>query len=105
MSMAIARYAFKLGMYWSIIASGALAAHLATISGRTFPSLTGKSRKRGGLPGFGDHAAANARLVDGPNPRPRPASSASSRVRMVSDAAMASGRGLICAFRQHALRI
>src|SRR5436190_18371082 len=47
-------------MYWSTKASGALAAHLASTSCCTTPSLVGRSRYSGGLFGLGDHAAAEA---------------------------------------------
>src|SRR5690348_9001027 len=53
-------------MYWVAIASGALAIQRATTSGTTLPSATGRSRYRGGLSGFGDHAAAEASIACGP---------------------------------------
>ena len=75
------------------------------MSGRTFPSFTGRSRKSGGLPGLGDHAAADARLVDGPNPGAAAAASACSRVLIASEAAIASGRGSRFGVRQQALML
>src|SRR4051794_8255384 len=47
-------------MYWSMNASGALAAHLAITSGWGAPSFIGKSRYNGGFLGSGDQAAALA---------------------------------------------
>src|SRR5215469_13810921 len=53
-------YWFRFGTYWSTMASGELAIHLATISGRTTPFSVGKSKNFGGFLGFGDQAAASA---------------------------------------------
>src|SRR5687767_8354486 len=44
-------------------ANGELAAHFATMSARGWPSLNGRSRKNGGLFGFGDQAAAVASVA------------------------------------------
>src|SRR3569832_2851477 len=65
--MAIALYCFRLPMYWSTKASGALAAHMAITSGRTVPFSEGRSRYSGGFLGFGDHAAAEASCARRPN--------------------------------------
>src|SRR5882672_1698992 len=62
-SSAIASNCFRFGMYWYTIASGAFAAHFAIVSGTALPSTMGKSKKRGGLRGFGDQAAAKARVA------------------------------------------
>jgi hypothetical protein len=60
------------------------------------PSRGGRERAAG-LAGFGDHAAADARLVDGPKPGAAAASTACSRVLIASDAAMPSAAG--CGWR------
>ena len=59
-SAAMPRRRFRLTRYWSTIASGALAAHFAVMSGWSSPFLVGRSKKKGGFFGFGDHAAADA---------------------------------------------
>src|SRR6266576_3131265 len=53
-------------MYWSTKASGALAAHLASTSCCTAPSLLGRSRYSGGFFGLGDQAAAEASCARNP---------------------------------------
>src|SRR4051794_37658398 len=65
--MAMARYCRRLPMYWSTNASGAFAAHFASTSGCTAPSLLGRSRYSGGFFGLGDHAAAEASWARNPN--------------------------------------
>src|SRR5262249_6529742 len=47
------------------------ATHLAATEGTGCPSLVGRSKNCGGFIGFGDHAAASAKLTL-PNPPPRP---------------------------------
>src|SRR3954462_9330866 len=61
----MARYRRSPGTYWSMNASGALAAHFA----RTACSLSpiGRSTKSGGFFGFGDQAAADASCARRPN--------------------------------------
>lgn len=59
-SIAIARYIFKFGTYWSTITSGELVVHLAAISGWSSPSLLGRSKYVGGFSVSGAHAAACA---------------------------------------------
>src|SRR6266496_5819135 len=54
----MARYRFSSTMYWSMNASGALAAHFARTACAWSP--IGRSRYSGGFFGFGDHAAADA---------------------------------------------
>src|SRR5919108_3209630 len=56
--MAMAQYRLSSWMYWSINASGALAAHLARTACAWSP--IGRSRYSGGFFGFGDQAAADA---------------------------------------------
>src|SRR6185369_3763744 len=57
---------FRLPMYWSAIASGALADQRAITEGWTTPPLVGRSRNRGGFLGLGDQAA-EARVSWVPN--------------------------------------
>src|SRR5207245_3533944 len=52
------RYRFSSTMYWSMNASGALAAHFARTACAWSP--IGRSRYSGGFFGFGDQAAADA---------------------------------------------
>src|SRR5258707_1286982 len=63
-----ALYFLRFEEYWSTIARGELAIHLAATSGTTWPSLVGRSKNCGGFFGLGDHAAASALVV--PPPRP-----------------------------------
>src|SRR5687768_12018101 len=72
MSRAIALYFFRLGTYWSSIATGELAAYLTSTDGTTSPLFVGRSRYSGGFAGFGAHAAARASVPSGPPPAPRP---------------------------------
>ena len=94
---------FKFAACCSTISMGAFATHLAMMSGWTLPSLTGRSRKSGGFFGLGDHAAADPRSTDAPNPGARAASSACARVLIASAADIHSRFGLRFAVRQHAL--
>src|ERR1700722_2358186 len=98
-SMAMACIFLKFKMYCSIIASGALAAHLATTAGCTSPSLYGRSKNSGGFFGLGDHAAADAiwALV------PKSAWAKSAALWIAS--AFGDGRGVMFADMQHGLRM
>src|SRR5579871_2579360 len=84
-------------------ARGALAAHLASTSGRTAPSFIGRSKYSGGFFGLGDHAAALASCARGKNP----SLAESSGVFTASSAFSISGFGdpAILADRQQGLMI
>src|SRR6185437_772581 len=98
-SKAIALYVFKLGMDWFTIASGAFAAHSAITSGTGLPSLTGRSKKRGGFVGSGDQAAAEASMAF----VPKSAAATCASVCTSPTRAMSAGFGLMFAFRQQGL--
>src|ERR1017187_10334646 len=81
------------------MASGALAAHFAAISGRNSPSFVGRSKYSGGFLGFGDHAAASASTALAPK-------SALAASAWVCTASAGVPRPALCAVggeRQHGL--
>src|SRR5688500_14569782 len=86
MSSAITLYLFRLGTYWSSIATGELAAYLTATDGTTSPLFVGRSRNSGGFAGFGAQAAARASVPSGPPPapRPRPLAAAAARAARIS---------------------
>src|SRR5690242_21958043 len=76
------------------MASGAFAAHFATISDCDSPFFIGRSRNSGGFFGFGDHAAADAKIAF----VKKSAFATSAGSRMAS--ARGFGRGLVVAMQQ-----
>src|SRR5262245_38473575 len=89
-SMTTALYFLRFGAYCDTMASGEFAPYRAATSGTTAPSLVGKSRKRGGLSGLGDQAAALAN----PTNTPRSPDRTCSGVLAASSCRPRSGLGL-----------